>query len=637
MARGLRPSLQALAALAMATVGLSACPPTGAREDGLGVQIRFAATSRSTCARLTLKWAEGDRESPVLNRGDPMKEKLTVAIFRAASMPEEVQVSAEGFSGEGCEAPGTPLERSAERTATFGVRPRELTEVVLEGTGCAAPGGCASPDCEATDCVGGGTCRGGVCRGASREFDCADGVDNDDDQNVDCADPDCLGLSCAPADGCLVGALCGAGVCGGGTPRCEGPPPECRVPVGGCDAGACAYAVLDGGQSCDGGTCNGDGVCLRGFGYVPSNFDPTAVTDPGPPLVIDCAVTIDTDLAAANHFPGWCAGTSTPAYSYLAVGDPTARQPMMIAVSRLAVGGAGSITIRGSQPLVFAVYGDATIEGRVSADADGGTPGPGAQPCATDGGGGAGGRNLTSYIGGGGGGAGLGTRGADGDDGRGGVFGNGNGGAGGNATPASGFVPLRAGCRGGAGWNFGGASIPGAGGGGVQFSVAGTLAISGHVSAGGGGGGPANSTRHGGGSGGGSGGVILLEADTLSLAGAKVTANGGAGGGGKSEANGDGREADAGAGGDPESANPALGGTPGTTIDATYNGVGGPGGNGGAGAVAPAKGGAATPYGGGGGGGGAVGLIRLNANRGCDTAGALFSPEISRGGAFTCP
>ncbi|MHB8879690.1 MAG: hypothetical protein ACYC8T_38870 [Myxococcaceae bacterium] len=740
--------LPQLALVALVAVGLAACPATRAGDQGLGVRIRFSPTSRSTCARLMVRWAEGTRSGPLLHRGDPKKQTLTIAVLRLPGMPAEVQVFAQGFSGEGCDTPGAPLESSAEQTAAFDSAARELTEVVLEGKGCATPGDCADPACETTACAGGGTCQGGYCLGAATELACADGIDNDDDQKLDCADPDCLGLFCAPADRCLsgarcdlssvcaggtprvcpapgpcqadagvcnpldggcefppatgapcasgdacrqdeqcdpsgacgggsarvcfqtssscradagtcdpvqgcqyaeltsacstgdacrVGESCGAGVCGGGAPLCSGPPPgECLAAQGDCDAGVCSYAVLNAGQPCDGGTCTGAGVCLRQFLYVPSNFVP-ALTSPGPALFIDCAVTIDTDPGAGNHFPGWCAGALTPAFSFLSVNDPTARQPMLIAVQGLTVGDAGSITVRGSQPILFAVYGDATVKGIISADAVGGTPGPGAGTCAADGGGVAGGGNPTSYVGGGGGGAGLGTGGAAGDNGNGGVYGDGVGGAGGTASPAAGFIPLRAGCRGGAGWNFGGTSTPGAGGGGVQLSVAGTLSITGRISAGGGGGGPADSTRHGAGSGGGSGGVVLLEGDVLSLGGAKVTANGGAGGGGKSELTGGAREADAGANADPQSAVPAVGGTPGTTSGSAFPGTGGRGGNGGAGAAPPGAGGGATFYGGGGGGGGAFGRVHLKANRGCTTAGALFSPAPSRSGAFTCP
>lgn len=67
---------------------------------------------------------------------------------------------------------------------------------------------CADSDCNAKACGTGCTCAGG----AKKETRCNDGVDNDGDGKVDCADSDCLGQVCAKGVGaagiCSAGALC---------------------------------------------------------------------------------------------------------------------------------------------------------------------------------------------------------------------------------------------------------------------------------------------------------------------------------------------------------------------------------------------------------------------------------------------
>lgn len=279
-------------------------------------------------------------------------------------------------------------------------------------------------------------------------------------------------------------------------------------------------------------------------------------------------------------------------------------------VRSLVVSRDGSVSATGSAAFILLVETDATIDGRVSVDADlrGGTvlglAGAGSMAGGEDSGedgegSGGGGASRDETFGGAGGS--FGSRGGDG----------GGGVRRGRAQIPYGTTtlePLVTGSGGGAGLTAG--SIGGRGGGAVQISVGGTLTVgaTGTISAcgsggfGGGGGEPTlppgagGGPGIGGGAGGGSGGAILLEAPTLVVHG-RLAANGGGGGAGSAKIGG--------AGGTHGSADlvPAPGGVAGP-----FAGAGGDG-NDRTGA-AGARGETAEIAGGGGGGGG---RIRLNA------------------------
>ncbi len=100
---------------------------------------------------------------------------------------------------------------------------------------------------------------------------CTDGIDNDSDSLVDCADPDCQGTPCDDGDACTTNDSCNQG-----TASClGGPPPNCddgNVCTGdSCDSGSgCVHLPLDGSpcrpaagdcdieEVCDGSTCPAD-------------------------------------------------------------------------------------------------------------------------------------------------------------------------------------------------------------------------------------------------------------------------------------------------------------------------------------------------------------------------------------------
>ncbi|MFK7989885.1 MAG: hypothetical protein AB8I08_27950 [Sandaracinaceae bacterium] len=157
---------------------------------------------------------------------------------------------------------------------------------------------CADPDCDrelcdATRLCFDGTCGG--CTGAATETSCGDGRDEDCDMLVDCADPDCEGQVCGPGD-----VQCGGGVCpcesgfeerlcGDGTDDdCDGVS-DCLDPdcIGrGCGGvgevcvggGMCMCPGSGGLDLCDGVDANCDGVIDEG---CPNGLDLGAATGLG--------------------------------------------------------------------------------------------------------------------------------------------------------------------------------------------------------------------------------------------------------------------------------------------------------------------------------------------------------------------
>jgi hypothetical protein len=361
------------------------------------------------------------------------------------------------------------------------------------------------------------------------------------------------------------------------------------------------------------------------FPYPPSNFNPTlhaARAVSAGAVTLSCAVTFNTSTGMATPST-WC-GSGQPSSGTEDGGT------VILAMTSLTVSNAGLLTVTGDRPLILAVYGDATIDGGVRANASGTTPGPGSSPALCGAGlGGLGGTYQQGFQagGGGGGGGGFGTGGASG--GRGSTK-DGPGGPAGMASAANGMAelrPLRGGCpggQGGAGQSAQTGGVGGAGGGAIQVSSLGRLTLGGVIEAHGGGGqggptGTSNTTIGRGGGGGGSGGAVLLEANVVALQlSARVQVNGGGGGSGASS---DGEGDD----GDDGQTNSSAGGGMGPQYS-------GPGGTGGFSVVGPTSGfqGIDSQIGGGGGGGGGLGRIRINAAQACTGTAGLTGPHVSK-------
>jgi len=362
---------------------------------------------------------------------------------------------------------------------------------------------------------------------------------------------------------------------------------------------------------------NTDQTCFN-FDYVPSNFDPTllhATLSSNGALNVSCLDAVFD--STTRMYSGMCVRPLESIEIMQAGGVPA----VVIPLTALTIGTNGALRVVGNRPVIFAVFGDVNIIGLLDASARMNVPGAGGNVlCAPP-------PTTGPWMDTGTGQPGFIQSGADrgGSGGGGGAFGS-VGGAGGRADvlgnpgslPAAGMVegddtlvPLRGGCRGGAGGQeaTNGAVFGGAGGGAIQLSVAGMLNISGTIVAGGGGGQRALLLEDGG-AGGGSGGAIFVEAQSVvSTTTAWISVNGGGGGGGYGH-DAMGGNPVAGANAPPRS---TAGGTGGAAVN-----LGGRGGNG-AGASTAAQAGANAQQGipllqfgaGGGGGGGGVGRIRV--------------------------
>jgi hypothetical protein len=122
---------------------------------------------------------------------------------------------------------------------------------------------CADADCSGVSCGGGRVCNGGacVCSGSGSESSdalCSDGIDNDCDGDVDCADAECGGLSCGDH-----GLVCSAGACMCAAGGSESSPSLCTDGIDNdCDGDIdCADGNCSGvscgahGLACDAGAC----------------------------------------------------------------------------------------------------------------------------------------------------------------------------------------------------------------------------------------------------------------------------------------------------------------------------------------------------------------------------------------------
>ena len=509
----------------------------------------------------------------------------------------------------------------------------------LPGNGCEATftsaehcGGCDQP-CMASDFphVAEVSCTGTSCIlvACDEGFDDCDGAlatgceTNLNTDSNNCGGCDAICTSGPPPTVCMLGT-CEISYCDPGVADCDGLAGNgCEVALttisdcGACDVscgplanasatcatGSCTVDQCDSGYgSCDGKSSNGcetaitttsncgacGNVCPAGipcvgghcakFHYIPSNVNENDVDPSGAPDVVFNCGTTKFD-SSTQLFTNACGNTlPTPIVTSQTTGGGL--QIVILEFNNIQVSSGNILQIVGNKPVVIVAFGDATIAGTVESNASGITPGAGGDlSCGTSAGQNGTGNKDTGA--GGGGGGGFGTKGGDGGD-----HGNDRGGSGGVLRGTDNLSPLLAGCLGGVG---GGCSSNkgGGGGGAIQFSVVGTLSVTGTVRANGGVGTNGCSTE-GGGGGGGSGGGILLEADVLQISG-NVTANGGAGGDGRS---------------------------------------GGRGGAGGTG-TATAKNGQDESANGAGGGGGAVGRAFLRGIASCNIGGSVSAKTLT--------
>ncbi|HYV46448.1 MAG TPA: putative metal-binding motif-containing protein [Myxococcaceae bacterium] len=658
-----------------AAAGATALGP-GCTSASLVATVDAPATLKSTCVRV-VALADGAEITSRLVALPAANNPLTVAIFEPQGQARPVTAVARGYVGaNGCDEPlllndeSAPVEAEFKLgsggTATLALAPPPpAVDVDRDGYRQAAAGGpdcddrrasvhpgaaevcgdlidndcdtrtdCEQPSCINQACGGGRTCTpAGACEG--RETQCTNGLDDDLDGLTDCLDPDCAGVTCDDGNPCTQQDRCQAGQCTGTPVMCNSPGGNtCLGNNGTCNPadGGCLYPS-NAGQACGGSNvCDHDGGCGSLYAYTPSNFTPPAANT-FVSLKFDCGgtATVDTTNPNANPWGGQlCGQTVFP--TLIDRPQTGAGNAVIIPVENLYVASNMDLVVTGPRPAIFAVFGDAEIDGRLYASWGQGTSGNGmgvTTQCTS----GIGGTGGAGTSGGGGGGGSFGTQGAAG--------GTGSTSAAGVPGLVSGvptLIPLLGGCAGGAGGNAGG---PGGGGGGgaVQISATESIIVRGAVAApgGGGNGGQAHQT---GGGGGGSGGAVLLEGRSVRVTTTgKVVANGG--GGGEGDACCAAGTLDGAAGG--VGAVGAVGGGGGGNNNVGWS-VGGNGGTGAGGTQAATVGAAGAPLalpsityqGGGGGGGGGLGRLRFNAARDCQLDGGAYSGTSSGNGTTGC-
>jgi hypothetical protein len=295
---------------------------------------------------------------------------------------------------------------------------------------------------------------------------------------------------CGAGAACTGGATCVDGVC---TSR----------------SGAGADSAVDSGRD-TAANVSPDAGCTH-VDLPPSvNVDAsqwTFATSPAWNCTTSATTTITASATGATISGDSCGGSAT-------LGDITngyaqtggGPNVLVIRLRGLMVTGRHVIELAGTEPVIFLVDGDVTIDsgGQIDASANGNAAGPGgnSSACGTS----AGTSSTATSTGGGGGG--FGTAGGYGADQ------NGNRGSAGGAVAADVTLrPLRGGCSGGSGAS--GTNQGGAGGGAFEISAAGTLSIgatsTAYLSASGGySAGASTSVTSNGSAGAGSGGGILL-------------------------------------------------------------------------------------------------------------------------------
>ena len=120
---------------------------------------------------------------------------------------------------------------------------------------------------------------------------CNDGIDNDGDGQIDCADQDCAGVACDDGQFCTVGDTCQNHVCTGGPARDCSDGNACTTDSCNETTNQCDHAPLTGSPCEDGSFCTVNDVCQAG------------TCTPGPAR--DCSdgndCTADTCNEATDH------------------------------------------------------------------------------------------------------------------------------------------------------------------------------------------------------------------------------------------------------------------------------------------------------------------------------------------------
>ncbi|MDP3154558.1 MAG: putative metal-binding motif-containing protein [Archangium sp.] len=308
--------------LLTSAVMLGCASPPPSSSGSLRVVVHVEPGLGSRCARVIARGSAQRDSSPVLLSG---RTSFVIGIAQEHE-PEEVILQAQGFADDECTRLSVPAENSEPLVTRFGTPTTSAMLVLRQSPGldagvdadgdgfvvgldcddrdatvhpaakevcqngvdddCNRAVDCADPGCLGQACGVNGRCNGTVCLAPTEAGLCADGLDNDADGEVDCDDTDCpMGTACNDSNACTDGDVCGSPGqgCRGAARVCNQPPAaQCFAPTGQCVAGTCSYPVTPGpcsdGLACtEGDACAADGTC-RGT-------QRSCATPPGPCFV----------------------------------------------------------------------------------------------------------------------------------------------------------------------------------------------------------------------------------------------------------------------------------------------------------------------------------------------------------------
>jgi hypothetical protein len=213
--------LQRIAVVSLAVI-FAACPTE--REAAIGVTVSIEPGIISTHVVVSATGGEVTKKTRCIPIAG--QRFLDVGVAQG-NLPATVSLSAEGFSDAECSRATAPAEISGavERRFRKGLiidAPLVLRAMV-----------------------------------STIETSCGNGVDDDADGQLDCADLDCTDRSCSTGNACVTGQTCSNGNCQGGQQvTCDAPPSGCFMASGLCvvDAG-CRYLAMAGNTCDDGSDC----------------------------------------------------------------------------------------------------------------------------------------------------------------------------------------------------------------------------------------------------------------------------------------------------------------------------------------------------------------------------------------------
>ncbi len=258
---------------------LSADASAGSPSDGGRPRVTFDLRKGPWTAPTVeaLAFTEPGCGTALANENNTLKK----VIFAKAGMGDELDIEIGPKSDQDKDDDGDGATRRDDCDDNDATVYSGATEVCSDDkdNNCNSLIDCTDPACQSslaqcaasepnsrcdTNASGGWYCR-------TTQERCADNVDNNGNNKVDCEDPDCKpGDSCSDGDACTLNDKCQGGNCASGLKNeCVEPQGQCTKPKGTCDkvTGKCTYDnqpptfACDGGPCTTGSRCDGKGVC----------------------------------------------------------------------------------------------------------------------------------------------------------------------------------------------------------------------------------------------------------------------------------------------------------------------------------------------------------------------------------------